>query len=100
MKEKVKNAVNKSVNWIKEHKAKIIAGATGVGLTVLGVKAIKSIKSNNSDDLYLDEPVDYGRNCVMKFIVDDESHEVLGEVPCTESYAKDLLEISDYSNEK
>ena len=31
----------------------------------------------------------------MKFIVNDDSQEVLGEVPCTELYAREELDIYD-----
>ena len=40
----------------------------------------------------LPSEIDYGRDCTMKFVVND-TQEVLGEVPCTELYAKEEIEI-------
>ena len=99
MKQKLKNAVDKSVNWVKKHKAKIITGIAGTGLIVLGVKTAKSISNKKPEALdYQSE--DYGRDCIMKFYVDDNSQEVLGEVPCTEDYAKTMSEIMDDADNK
>ena len=88
MKEKIKQF------WNKHKKGIIITLAT-----VAGVFTGVIIKKKKDNDDYYEEINDFdpGRDCKMIFEVDDESKEILGEVPCTESYAKDMIEI--YSND-
>lgn len=96
MKQKVKDIVTKGKTWLKNHKKGVIItlGSIAAGLT--GIAIAKKVKNNNECDCE-DYDFDPGRDCIMKFVVDDDSNEVLGEVPCTESYAKDMIDI--YSNE-
>ena len=88
----LKEKFTKCKNWVKEHK-KVVIGpgvaivAAGIGAVVLGKKR----DDNSAEILSLDE-TDYGRNCTMKFVV-DETQEVLGEVPCTELYAKESIDM-------
>lgn len=96
MKEKIKNITTKTKTWLKEHKKVVIGALVGTAITATGIAVAKKVKNNNCecDEDYEFDP---GRDCLMKFVVDDGSNEVLGEVPCTESYAKDMIDI--YSNE-
>jgi len=89
---KIKELYNKAKNWISEHK-KIVIGSI-IGVTAAGVGIALSNKKKKDNEECLEEP-DYGRDCVMKFIVNDDSQEVLGEVPCTELYAREELDIYD-----
>lgn len=95
MKEKVKNIATKTKTWVKEHKKVIIGALVGTAVTAAGIAVAKK----KHDNEYYEDDCDFepGRDCKMRFIVDDDSNEVLGEVPCTESYAKDMIDI--YSNE-
>ena len=94
MKEKVKNIATKTKTWVKEHKKVVIGALIGTAVTAAGIAVAKKKKN---DEYYENDEFDPGRDCLMKFVVDDDSNEVLGEVPCTESYAKDMIDI--YSNE-
>jgi len=96
MKQKVKDIVTKGKTWLKNHKKGVIITLGGIAAGLTGVAIAKKVKNNNECD-YEDYDFDPGRDCIMKFVVDDDSNEVLGEVPCTESYAKDMIDI--YSNE-
>lgn len=86
---KIKELYNKTKNWVSEHK-KIVIGSI-IGVTAAGIGIALSNKKKNDNEEYLEEP-DYGRDCVMRFVVNDDSQEVLGEVPCTELYAKENIE--------
>ena len=90
----IKETFAKCKNWVKEHKKVVIgtglAVAAGIGAVVLG----KKVSSKSNEVLELPDDIDYGRDCTMRFVV-NETQEVLGEVPCTELYAKE--EIQDYN---
>lgn len=97
MKEKIKQYWNKGKVFCKKHFNFKVILITVVGIigTVIGIAAVKKRKNDECYE-YTDD-FDPGRDCKMIFEVDDESKEILGEVPCTESYAKDMIEI--YSND-
>lgn len=82
----------KCKNWVKDHKREVIGGlaiaAAGIGAVMIG----KSISKRSNDEVQLLDTTDYGRDCTMKFIVND-TQEVLGEVPCTELFVKETLEM-------
>ena len=90
MKEKFKKIYISGKNWCKKNKKKIIGIAIFVGGIFVGAK-IKA-KKNNSNYEIENYDFDEGRDCRMTFMVDDDTNEVLGEVPCTEAYAKDMIE--------
>ena len=97
MKDKIKNLYNKTVNWVKEHKKIVIGGAIGLCATALTIGSLKNKNKDQNNNISIDtnnsiDNLDYGRDCIMKFVVDDDSQELLGEIPCTESYAKEELE--------
>lgn len=91
---KIKELYNKTKQWIKNHKKIIIGGVVGTAAIALGAKVLKkSNKSEENNNEYDSDNIDYGRDCIMKFVVNDDTQEVLGEVPCTELYAKEEIDI-------
>ena len=90
MKEKIKQYWNKGKAFCKKHYKGILITAIGLVGATIGITAVK--KRNNDDYYECTNNFDPGRDCKMIFEVDDESKEFLGEVPCTESYAKDMIE--------
>lgn len=91
MKEKIKRISEKSKEFCKKHKKGIIFTLIGV---IVSIFTGAIIKKRNDDECYeCTDDFDPGRDCKMIFEVDDESKEVLGEIPCTESYAKDMIEV-------
>lgn len=94
---KIKEKFIKCKEWVKEHKKEVLT--IGISTVVVGIGAAilgKSKKETKIEELSEPE-TDFGRNCTMKFVV-DETQEVLGEIPCTELYAKENLE--DYEEFK
>lgn len=84
-------------NFYEKHKKGIVTGgviigllpvAGFLGLSTYGILADKKNKQEQSDE----EEEDYGRDCLMQFVTDDDKHEVLGEVPCTELYARESID--------
>ena len=89
----IKEKFTKCKNWVKEHKGIIIK--TGLAITVASIGAVvlgKSVSKNSNDVYEIPDNTDYGRDCTMKFVV-NETQEVLGEVPCTELYAKEEIDM-------
>ena len=88
----IKETFEKCKNWVKEHKKVIIgaglATAAGIGAVALGKKVANK---TNEVEMLPEDTTDYGRDCTMRFIV-DETQEVLGEVPCTELFAKETID--------
>lgn len=95
---KIKEKIIKCKEWVKEHKGAIVGSSLGL-LATVGLVAVAK-KNKKDDDVYPygdgTEP-DYGRDCTMRFIV-DETQEVLGEVKCTELYAKEEIEMFNEFN--
>ncbi len=95
--------VDKTKEFIKKHKKAIAIGSIA---SIAGLFTVKSVKKyNEKKAIEVDyeteyEPINDGRNCVMQFITDDEDHEVLGEVPCTETYARESIDDYNYMVEK
>lgn len=87
---KIKEKFTKCKDWIKEHKKQILIGGLSAVAVCGGAALLSKSRKENEEVDELPEP-DYGRDCTMKFVV-DETQEVLGEVPCTELYAKEELE--------
>ena len=91
---------NKVKEFLVKNKWKIVGGTAAVVLTVIiGKKIVKkkdavpfiegtemTIAKVNENDI----PVDSGRDCVMKFFV-EETGEFLGEDYCTETFVNDIL---------
>lgn len=83
-----KEKFTKCKEWIKEHKGIVI----GAGVTaILGCIGVAISRQPKKVDQLSEKETDYGRDCTMRFIV-DETQEVLGEIPCTELYAKENIE--------
>lgn len=98
---------NKAKEFLSRNKWKIAGGAAAIVLTVIvGKKVVKANSHKDVTDIIgfpteevsviakankEDIPFDYGRDCVMKFFVEDTG-EFLGEAFCTESYAKDMID--------
>ena len=91
--DKIKELYNKTKQWIKDHKKIIIGGVVGTTAIALGAKALMNSDKPEENNEYDMNNIDYGRDCIMKFIVNDDTQEVLGEVPCTELYAKEEIDI-------
>lgn len=89
---KIKELYNKSKKWVLEHKKIVIGSICGVAAVGLGAALVNKNKDNNNNEDYIEDTTDYGRDCIMKFVVNDDSQEVLGEVPCTELYAREELD--------
>lgn len=87
----IKSKIKKVGSWIKEHKTIVVGTVLGTTLGVIGSKVLLN-KKNNKLEEGSNEDYDYGRDCTMKFVV-DETQEVLGEVPCTELFAKEEIEM-------
>lgn len=84
--------------WVKEHKAgleaaglMIGASIAMVGIAVFAAKAIGKQTVAASEPLNFAEDFDFGRTIIMKF-VDPENGNILGEIPCYESYMEDMLD--------
>lgn len=80
--------------WIKEHKKHILV----VGLATGGAIIIGIIKHSASDDnpeiKYENfEELDFGRDCIMKFFVEEAGEQVGKDVRCTESFAQEMSDI-------
>lgn len=93
---KWKQFKSKVKTYVKEHKGEIIfVGVLGV-LTALGVVYIRSHPqtAEELEDLgvpELETEPDYSRDIDMQF-VDPESGEILGTIPCTENYAREMID--------
>lgn len=90
-------------NFYQNHKKGFTTGCIIVGTlplaALLGVSTygiVKDKKQKKLSESCNEDDTDYGRDCLMQFVTDDEDHEVLGAVPCTELFAKESIE--DYDN--
>ena len=89
--------MKKFLNFLKRHKGKVI----GFILFIIGLFIGSKVEEKRNRDSYVEiDEIDYdpGRDCKMTFMVDDDTKEVLGEVPCSESYAKDMLDYFSKTN--
>ena len=87
--------------WTEKRELIILGGAV-VGTVIGSAIAINKIngsieKQEDYEGATLDsvenvEPIDYGRDCIMTFTV-EETGEVLGKVGCTESFVNDMSDL-------
>lgn len=106
-KEKLSNGYKKASEWYNEHFILgTILSAVGSGAImglgcVIASKASKAKPEDNSEETRaqpeLEEKWDPGRDCTMKFIV-DETGECLGEIPCTEYYAMEEIDAFNFDS--
>lgn len=80
--------------WVKDHKGVILTGlliAGGAAVASYAAGELKMSKPEYPAQLPEADETDYGRDAVMEFRI-EETGEKLGEVRCTESYARDMIE--------
>lgn len=104
LKEMKDNAITKAreikenfTDFLRDHKKQIIGGVVAVaGGAVAIAVGKKAFDSKEAEDPYEEPEIehDFGRDCTMKFIV-DETGEELGSVKCTEEYANDMIDIAN-----
>ena len=93
LKEQIKEQAVKAKNWVVDHKGVVIAGAAGL---LCGGLYLKHKMSDDSEELDTcendNESIDYGRDMKMQFMYEDTGELLEGSVPCTEMYAKEMIE--------
>lgn len=93
---KIKEKAVKVKKWVSEHKGLIIGGTVAVISAGLCVKRINSVSAEGKKimEAFENEPTDFGRNMLMQFVYEDSGELMEGAVPCTELYAKEMLELA------
>ena len=95
LKEQIKEKAVKAKNWVVENKGKVAIGAVGLlcgGLYLKHKLSNKDDIDTNTDEFTTLEEVDYGRDMEMQFKYTDTGELLEGSVPCTETYAKEMIE--------
>ena len=99
LKEQMKEKAVKAKEWVVKNKGKVAIGALGV---LCGGLYLKHKLSNGNEDTNICEDnietTDYGRDMKMQFMYEDTGELMEGSVPCTETYAKEM--IDEFSNDE
>lgn len=80
--------------WIKEHEKIILAAGLATGGAIIIGMIKRSLADDNPKIEYINfEEPDFGRNCIMKFFVEETGEQVGKDVRCTESFAQEFSEF-------
>ena len=92
----IKEKIEQSKIWAEEHKTELIYGACTVGGVIVlgligvnrhkhGAPAIESVSEET-----VEKVTDLGRDCIMKFFVEETGEQIGKDILCTESFAMDM----------